>query len=179
MSTGGVPDWAALYQKHRDAMHRVAARVLREAGLAESAEDVVMDAMASLMKSPPTGTVHSWEAVLVVTARRRAVDLLRSAAIQHHGPQLDETHDTDDRTGVAIVDDVAQRVDDARLCAAVRDPLSALDLRERQVLWRVKALGQPRNRVAADFGISPARVSQICVHALRQLREALEQGGAE
>jgi hypothetical protein len=30
MSEVPPPDWAALYQKHRDAMYRVAARTLRE-----------------------------------------------------------------------------------------------------------------------------------------------------
>ena len=110
VSRTGEPDWAALYQKHRDAMYRIAARVLREAGLAESAEDAVMDAMTSLMNSPPTETVRNWEAVLVTAAKRKALDLLRSAAIQHRGPQLDETHDTNDRTSVDIAEDSATRV---------------------------------------------------------------------
>ncbi len=52
----GHPDWAALYQRHRDAMYRVAAKVLREAGLADQAGgDAVQAAMVSLMKSPPSG----------------------------------------------------------------------------------------------------------------------------
>lgn len=47
------PDWAALYQQHRDAMYRVAARTLRSAGREAEAGDVVMAAMESLMKKPP------------------------------------------------------------------------------------------------------------------------------
>ena len=179
VSRTGEPDWAALYQKHRDAMYRVAARVLREAGLAESAEDAVMDAMTSLMNSPPTETVRNWEAVLVTAAKRKALDLLRSAAIQHRGPQLDETHDTNDRTSVDIAEDVAQRVDDTRLGAILWDKLSVLDQRDRQIVWEVKALGRRREEVAAEYQISPARVSQICTSALKQLKEALDQEGVE
>lgn len=47
-------DWAALYQKHRDAMFRVAKGVLRSSGRVDLADDAVQDAMVSLMKSPPT-----------------------------------------------------------------------------------------------------------------------------
>ena len=90
--SAGHPDWAALYQRHRDAMYRVASRVLREVGLADRAEDGVQDTMVSLMKAPPVG-VGNWEAVLVTTAKRRALDILHSAAIRHSGPQLGEEHD--------------------------------------------------------------------------------------
>src|SRR4051794_2680297 len=76
------PDWAALYQKHRDAMYRVAARTLRDAGRVDEAEDVVMAAMESLMKNPPTG-VTNWEAMMVQTSKRRALDVLKSAAVKH------------------------------------------------------------------------------------------------
>jgi hypothetical protein len=41
MSEVPPPDWAALYQQHRDAMYRVAARVLRGAGPADEAGDAV------------------------------------------------------------------------------------------------------------------------------------------
>src|SRR5665647_570665 len=179
VSRTGEPDWAALYQKHRDAMYRVAARVLRDAGLTERAEDAVMDAMTSLMRSPPAGTVRSWEAVLVTAAKRKALDLLRSAALQHRGPHLDETHDTNDRTSVDIAEEVAQRVDDTRLGAILWDKLSVLDPRDRQIVWQVKALERPRDEVAAEYQISPARVSQICTSTLRKLREALDQEGVE
>lgn len=76
----GRPDWAALYQEHRAAMHRVAATVLRETGLVDQAEDAVQKAMASLMKSSPAA-VGNWEAVMVTAARWKALDRLRSAAV--------------------------------------------------------------------------------------------------
>jgi DNA-directed RNA polymerase specialized sigma24 family protein len=67
------PDWAALYQQHRDAMYRVAARVLRGAGRADEAGDAVSAAMESLMKSPPANVLN-WQAVLVTAVKRRALD---------------------------------------------------------------------------------------------------------
>jgi len=46
-------DWAALYQKHRDAMYGVAYEVLRASGRWDLAADAVQEAMVSLMKAPP------------------------------------------------------------------------------------------------------------------------------
>jgi DNA-directed RNA polymerase specialized sigma24 family protein len=82
MSEVPPPDWAALYQQHRDAMYRVAARVLRGAGRADEAGDAVSAAMESLMKSPPANVLN-WQAVLVTAVKRRALDLLGSSAVRH------------------------------------------------------------------------------------------------
>lgn len=54
-SPRAVPDLAALYLHHKDAMYRVAASVLREAGLVHFAADAVQDAIVSMMTSPPSG----------------------------------------------------------------------------------------------------------------------------
>ena len=75
-------DWAALYQKHRDAMYGVAYEVLRGSGRVDLAGDAVQEAMVSLMKSPPRELPRSWEALLVVTAKRRALDIVGSAAMK-------------------------------------------------------------------------------------------------
>ena len=172
MSTIGTsPDWAALYLAHRDAMHRVAAGVLRDAGLADQAGDAVQEAMTALMKSPPSA-VRSWEAMMVAVARRKAIDILRSARIRHAGPELDEDHvlaapEPD------FADDAADAIDRHREASVAWDSLSVLDERHRQVVWRRSALEQKREQVAADLGVTPARVSQITAEALEQLREAM------
>jgi DNA-directed RNA polymerase specialized sigma24 family protein len=75
-----VPDLAALYLQHRDAMYRVAASVLRGAGLVNFAADAVQDAIVSMMTSPPSG-VRNWEAFMVAAAKRKAFDRCRSAAV--------------------------------------------------------------------------------------------------
>ena len=63
-------------------MYRVAARTLRSAGRDAEAEDVVMNAMVSLMENPPQG-VRNWEAMMVRVTRLRALDHLKSAAVKH------------------------------------------------------------------------------------------------
>lgn len=164
------PDWAALYLKHRDVMHRVAAKVLREAGIADQAGDAVQEAMVSLMASPPDD-VREWEAVMVATAKRRALDRLGSAAVRHAGPELGEEHDQADLGDVA--DEVAEAADRQRAAAEVWDRLAVLDDRHRKVAWEYVALERPRAEVAAELGVTPARVSQMAKAALEQLRDAM------
>jgi RNA polymerase sigma factor (sigma-70 family) len=168
------PDWAALYQEHRHTMYRVAARVLRNAGREAEAADAVMAAMESLMKSPPRN-VTNWEAMLVKTTKRRALDLLRSASVRHTGRELEPESDAPDQTDVAA--EVVELVDLRRGGAYVWDALASLDERHRKVVWEYVALGRPRQDVAAELGVTPARVSQMATKALRILREELEKKG--
>jgi RNA polymerase sigma factor (sigma-70 family) len=173
------PNWAALYDQHKDAMYRVARSVLRPAGREAEAEDAVMAAMESLMKSPPY-EVDSWEAVMVTAAKRRAVDLLRSAAARHAGPPLEPEDDRSDRLGGSgLAEDVAEQIDRERAGAILWDKLALLDERHRIVVWEYKALGRPREEVAAELGVTPSRVSQIAIEALRVLRDALKDEGVE
>jgi RNA polymerase sigma factor (sigma-70 family) len=176
MSEVPPPDWAALYQQHRDAMYRVAARVLRDAGRADEAEDAVMAAMDSLMKSPPTN-VKNWQAVMVTVAKHRALDLLGSAAARHE-VATDESRRLD-LTVDGLADDVAELVDRQRACAVVWDKLALLDVRHRAVVREYIQLGRPRQQVAAELGVTPGRVSQMAKEALRILREALESEGVK
>jgi RNA polymerase sigma-70 factor (ECF subfamily) len=174
---GVQPDWAALYVRYRDAMHRVAASVLREAGMADQANDVVQEAMTSLMSSPPAN-VRSGEAIMVTAAKRKAYDLLRSAAVRRAGPELGPEHDHADPADIA--EEVVEQVDRQRARAVVWDGLSVLDTRHRKVAWDFVALGRSRAEVAAALGVSPSRVSQMARRALEDLRRYVEeQGGAE
>lgn len=168
------PDWAALYQKHRDAMYRVAARTLRGAGREAEAEDVVMAAMESLMKKPPRG-VKNWEAMMVKATTLRALDLLKSAAVKHASGA--ELADHDGASPGVLEEDVVEAVDRQRDAAAAWDKLATLDDRHRQVAWEYVAKERPRDEVAAELGVSPARVSQMATKALKQLKEALKKEG--
>lgn len=87
--SGDSPDWAALYDRHKDAMHRVAAKTLRDGGISDQAGDAVQDAMVSLMAAPPV-EVRNWEAVMVTASKRRALDRLNSAAFRHAGPRVSD-----------------------------------------------------------------------------------------
>jgi len=122
-------------------MYRVAAKVLCEAGIADQAGDAVQEAMVSLMASPPDD-VREWEAVMVVMAKRRALDRLGSAAVRHAGPELGEEHDHADVGDVA--DEVAEAADRQRAAAEVWDHLAVLDDRHRKVAWECVALERPR-----------------------------------
>jgi RNA polymerase sigma factor (sigma-70 family) len=176
MSEVPPPDWAALYQKHRDAMYRVAARVLREAGRAGEAQDAVAAAMESLIKSPPRN-VRNWEAVLVTASKRRALDILGSAAVRH--ASATDASGVDETAVGELADDVAEAVDRRRAAAAAWDKLALLDARHRKVVWEYVALERPRQDVAAELGVTPARVSQMAKEALRILLEALESEGVK
>jgi RNA polymerase sigma factor (sigma-70 family) len=171
------PDLGALYVRHRDAMHKVAASVLREAGLASEAGDAVQDAIVSIMASPPTN-VQNWEAFLVTAAKRKALDRIRSADVRHAGPALIESrHDRPDDTDIA--EDVAADLDRKQSAAVAWDCLSILDDRHRKVVWETLALGRPRNEVAAELGVSPPRVSQMTTRALTLLREEMNKREGE
>jgi len=170
------PDWAALYQKHRDAMYRVVARTLRDAGRQDEAEDAVMAAVESLMKAPPKG-VRNWEAMMVRAAKMRALDLLGSAAVRHASSEHLANHDGPASTNVEA--DVVEAVDRQRAAAVAWDHLAILDKRHRKVAWEYIAKGRSRDEVAAELAVTPARVSQMATKALRQLKEALEMEGVE
>lgn len=155
-------------------MYRVAATVLREAGIADQAGDAVQEAMVSLMASPPDD-VRVWEAVMVATAKRRALDRLASAAVRHAGPELGEDHD---HAGLGdLSEEVAEATDRQRAAARLWDNLAVLDDRHRKVAWEYIALERPRADVAAELGVTPARVSQMAKRALEQLRDAMEPRG--
>jgi len=171
--TNPSPDISALYLQHRDAMYRAAASVLREAGRASDAGDAVQDAIVSILASPP-GNVHNWEALLVSTAKRRALDRLKSAAVRHAGGELNETHDQAE-LGEDLADDVASSIDAQRRAALGWDSLAVLDERHRKAVWDTVALGRPRSDVAAELGVTPARVSQMVTAALKDLRDEMNR----
>ncbi len=158
-------------------MFRVAATVLRGCGLADQAEDAVQAAMVSLMKAPPTN-VGNWEALLVGTAKRRALDIVGSAAVRHHGPELNEEHDSVDHSHSA--DDIVEAVDRQRAAAQLRAHLSQLNPQQRFVAWEYLARDRPRTEIADELNVSPARISQIAKETILILRDAIgRRGGNE
>jgi RNA polymerase sigma-70 factor (ECF subfamily) len=170
---GGPAELGALYLRHRDVMYKVAASVLREVGRASEAADAVNDAIISIMAAPPNN-VRNWEAFLVTAAKRKALDRVRSAEVRHAGPELvDSIHDRADDTEVAA--DVADALDRKQRAALAWDCLSVLDERHRKAVWQTVALERPRPEVAAELGVSPARVSQMTTRALALLQEEMSR----
>ncbi|MCM3662502.1 sigma-70 family RNA polymerase sigma factor [Georgenia satyanarayanai] len=169
-------DVAALYLRHRDAMHRAAGLVLRGAGRESEASDAVQDAVVSIMASLPRD-VRNWEAFLVTVAKRKALDRVRSAEVRHAGGELVETaHDSADPDRSHVAEDVADAIDQRRRAALARDCLTTvLDDRHRKAVWETQVLGRTRAEVAAELNVSPARVSQMTTRGLALLREAMQR----
>jgi RNA polymerase sigma factor (sigma-70 family) len=171
--TAPAPDLGALYLRHRDAMYKVAASVLRDVGLASQAEDAVQDAMVSILASPPTD-VQNWEALFVTAVKRKALDRIRSAAVRHAGPEFTESaHDRVD--DVDIAEDVTADLDRKDRAGIAWDCLSVLDARHRKVVWDIAGLERSRNDVASELGVSPGRVSQMVTRALAELRQEMNR----
>jgi len=164
-------DWAALYQKHRDAMYGVAFEVLRGRGRADLAADAVQEAMLSLMKAPPAEPPRSWEALLVATSKRRALDIVRSAAVVRSVEYSEEYV----RGGAAPDEDEAMEW--LEKMAQARPAIARLDAQEHFVLAQYIVLDRPRGDVAAEVGVTPARISQISTKVLSKINAAVKGGG--
>lgn len=163
-----APDWAALYEKHRDAMYGAALMVLARKA-PDLANDAVNSAMVSLMENPPS-SVSNWKALLVATAKRRALDIVRSAAIKRASELVDEHAEDRSPDGDAIL----RRLD---LAARAKAAIAMLNAQEQYVLNEYLVHQDSRASVAAALGVTPARVSQIATKIQRDIRAALEEGG--
>lgn len=167
------PDLGALYLRHRDAMHQVAASVLRGVGRGAEAADAVNDAIVSIMVSPPRD-VRDWEAFLVTAAKRKALDRVRSAEVRHAGPEfVAAIHDRPD--DIDLADAVADDIDRKDQAGHAWDCLSILDERYRKAVWETVALERPRSEVAAELRVSLGRVSQMTTRALALLRDEMSK----
>jgi RNA polymerase sigma-70 factor (ECF subfamily) len=163
-----APDWAALYQKHRNAMYGAALTVLARKA-PDLANDAVNSAMVSLMENPPSD-VKNWEALLVSTAKRRALDMVRSPAIARANELKDDYRDDHSADEDAIV----RRLD---AVARAKVAISKFNDQEHYVLNEYLVHQRDRSDVAGDLSVSPPRVSQIATKIQRVLRAALEEGG--
>jgi len=164
-------DWAALYQKHRGAMYGVAYVVLRGSGRVDLADDAVQEAIVSLMKSPLSEPPRSWEALLVATAKRRALDMIRSAAMVR-GVAFSEEH-----LPGAVPSGENETLERLEKIARARPVIARLDAQAQTVLAQYIVLDRPRIEVAAELGVTPARVSQIATKVLTEINGAVEERG--
>lgn len=163
-------DWAALYQKHRNAMYGVAYEVLRGSGRVDLAADAVQEAMVSLMNAPPAAP-RSWEGLLVATAKHRALDIVRSAAVVRGVAYSEEYLPISEPSGE---DETLERLEKV---ARARPVIAQLDPQAHTVLAEYIVLDRPRADVAAELGVTPARVSQIATKVLAEIAAAVAEGG--
>lgn len=164
-------DWAALYQKHRDAMYGVAYEVLRGSGRWDLAADAVQEAVVSLMKAPPADPPRSWEALLVVTAKRRALDIVRSVAV------VRSVEYSEEQVPSGFAPDEDDALGRLEKMTRARAAIARLDTQEHYVLAQYVVLDRPRDDVAAELAVTPGRISQINTKVLSKINDAVKGEG--
>ncbi len=166
------PDWGALFQQHRAAMQRVAAHILHHVGRRDLAEDAVMQAMVSLIAHPPA-EIDNPEALLIAASKRKASDIKKLHDIARRAKRV--LRDTDVQSS-DIAPGVVDQIDQQRTVQKALDEVARLPVLQQQIIREVIMKGHPARQVAAELGLSPARVSQVRTAALATLREQLGEG---
>lgn len=180
---GAGPDIPALYEKHKDAMYRVARSMLR--GDADHrAEDVVQEAVISLWRKPPKD-VASWEAVFVQAVKRKVYDLWKSSANKHEILVLDDATPLDGELGgddlgldpAVAIEEAREREALVTLVRGAMAELSRTDPEGAHAYRQVKELERTSREVAAEMGVSDSRVRQHVMRARKKLMEILSTSG--
>ena len=172
-SRGDPKDFAAVYVEKANNLHAYAASILRGTGLEAHVEDVVQEAITGLWrKYTATNEVpRSWFAMMMTAVNRRAIDLLRSAAVRHAGRSLD---DPDEHCEPADPTDLTE--DHAN--QSIRKALDNLpDEQQREVLYRIYYDNEKQANIARDLGLTPGRITQIKQAGLKQLGTQLDAAG--
>ncbi|MCA4997294.1 sigma-70 family RNA polymerase sigma factor [Tsukamurella tyrosinosolvens] len=172
--TSPPPDLGALFLRHRETMYRVAHATLRGSGREADVEDVVSETIVSLM-SRPLVPAENWEALLVTVVRRRALDRIKSAEVKHAGPKLEESHLDHRGRDSDFTDDLVDRIVSSTYETDLKDCMSRLDDRHRDVLWRVVVLEDALGDIAERLGVSRPRISQMRQRALEMLRDCMRR----
>lgn len=160
------PDWAALYQRHRETMLRVAASLLRQAGRdTDQAQDIVNQVFVEVMNNPPDPP-GNWEAYLVKATAYRTKDHMTTAEARRAVPAgtgarddgpvlLDRAADTD------VAEQALRAVRTERLRHRVREVLAGLPDDQRRVVRLRLFDGMGNVEIAPVLGVTPQRVSQL------------------
>ena len=188
VAAGSEAALAELYDRHADAVHAAALRLL---GDRQGAEDVVQEAFLTLWNradrfDPALGSLAAW---LLTVARNRAVDRLRAAGRRPQLVSLPPTSADDEPDSSALERLAAERNVVGGAGPAVTDPVVALDLAERRAAVRrvVGGLAEPeraaillayrdglsQSEIAARLGWPLGTVKTRTRRALARLREAL------
>ncbi|HEY6511550.1 MAG TPA: RNA polymerase sigma factor [Burkholderiaceae bacterium] len=154
----------------------IVARMVRDVGLAE---ELAQDALVSALEHwPASGVPDNPGAWLMTTAKHRALDWLRQAAL--HARKQDELGRDADARGDHVVPDIAQAIADAegdvigddllRLIFTACHPVLSADAR---IALTLKLLGGlSTEEIARAFLVPEPTVAQRIVRAKRTLGEA-------
>jgi RNA polymerase sigma factor (sigma-70 family) len=148
------------------------ARLVRDVGLAE---DLAQDALvAALERWPESGVPENPGAWLMVTAKRRGIDILRRAR-QLRGKHEDLGRDLDARQEAALKElesSIDDEIGDDRLRLIFVSCHPALPLESRVALTLRLLGGLTTPEIARAFLVSESTVAQRIVRAKRTLSEA-------
>jgi RNA polymerase sigma-70 factor (ECF subfamily) len=187
VASGSQDALAVLYDRHAEAIFRLAVRLTNDRGLAE---EIVQETFLALWNraelfDPASGSVTTW---LRTIARNRAVDRLRAAARRPRPaePRLDpgpdgETigagrpgSDSQPGGGPAAPEAAPERaVELAELRAALRDALADMPAEERRVILLAYQDGLSQSEIANRLGWPLGTVKTRTRRALRRLRSRL------
>ncbi len=165
-------DFAAVYEASAGRLRAYAVSLLRGAGLADQAEDVVQDAILALWKRfQVTDEVpDDWFAVMMNKVKFRALDLMRSAPVRRAGFSLD---DDDVFFDVVAPRDFAADLADAGPPRAALDALD--DPQQRDVLYRLYYEDKTQVQVARELGLTAGRITQIKQAGLAAVAEYIDR----
>ncbi len=160
------PDWAALYQRHRETMLRVSAGLLRQASRdTDQAQDIVNQVFVEVMNNPPDPP-GNWEAYLVKATAYRTKDHMTTAEARRAVPAgtgarddgpvlLDRATDTD------VAEQALRAVRTEQLRHRVREVLAGLPDDQRRVVRLRLFDGMGNVEIAPLLSVTPQRVSQL------------------
>jgi RNA polymerase sigma factor (sigma-70 family) len=180
---GAGPDIPALYEKHRDAMYRVARSMLRHEDQ-HRAEDVMQEAVLSVLRNPPEG-VRNWEALFVQVVKRKVWDLWKSSAHKHELLVFDDVAPLEDELGgddlgmdpAVMVEETREREAVVTLVRGAFAELARADPDAAYAYLQVKEHGRKSEEVAAEMGVSGSRVRQHVMRARALLMEIVSRSG--
>jgi RNA polymerase sigma-70 factor (ECF subfamily) len=188
VAAGSEPALAELYDRHADAVHAAALRLL---GDRQAAEDVVQEVFLTLWNradrfDPSIGSLAAW---LLTIARNRAVDRLRAAGRRPQLVSIPPASGEEEPDAAALERLAAERGLLGGAASAAAEPEVALDLVETRTALRHVVAGLPeaertaillayrdgltQSEIAARLGWPLGTVKTRTRRALARLREAL------
>lgn len=167
---------AAVFVTHREALKRVARKLL---GDAQSADDLVQDAYLKLLEATDDIAVQDVDAVREPLGyahrmvRNLAIDRLRRGALESRLFDEDGTGDAAGFPGAETPEALAIERQQLTLLAQA---LAELPERVRRVFELVRLEGRTQREIAEQLGLSPTRVHGLLQDALEHCRRALVHG---
>lgn len=148
--------------------------LVSQAGRDQLAQDAVHDAFRSLLDNPPNYEVENWEAFLVATAKRRALDIVRSRGRKAESPIPKRWDNADEDVDVEA--EATNNADAAKRRRCLNQALAALSDKQKRVVLGRAVQERSLADLSAELGVSAARVSQLNKEGLTILRKRMVEG---